>query len=167
VSEFFRPIEVGTLPAGETVREIAATAAERAALAERFALLALDRLEARVRLERLAGSLVRLRATLSADIVQACVVTLEPVVSRIDEDFTLLYGAAQDGAGEIMLSGEEELVEPLVDDTIDIGEAVAQQLSLAIDPFPRAPGVAVSATAEPTAERQSPFAALAKLKQKG
>ena len=167
MSEFARPIDVDRLPPEGTLQEIAASAVERAALARRFDLVSLDRLEAAVRLEPLAGGLLRLSATLSAEIVQACVATLEPVASRIEESFTLLYGQAQDSSGEITLSGEAELVEPLGDRTVDIGEAVAQQLSLAIDPFPRAAGSEAARPEAPAAKADSPFAALAKWKQKG
>ena len=92
--------------------------------------------------------------------------TLEPVRGRIDERFSLLYGAGAD-AGEtaIVLSGATELVEPLPGNVIDIGEAVAQELSLALDPYPRAPGAA-----RPTSRWRealaAPFAALAKLEGK-
>jgi uncharacterized metal-binding protein YceD (DUF177 family) len=165
--EFCRKIEVDRLPpSGDTIHDIAASAAERAELARRLALIALDRLEARVAVARLAGGLVRLTADLSADVVQECVVTLEPVSSRVEDCFTLLYGHAQDEAREVVLSGEAELVEPVSGSTLDIGEAVAQQLSLALDPYPRAPG---AAAAEPEAGPgdASPFAALAKWKEKG
>lgn len=167
MSEFSRPVDIAKLPPGEAIHEIAATAAERAGLARRFLLLALDRLEARVGLLRLAGGLIRLDAKLSADVVQECVVTLEPVPSRIEDSFTLLYGAAADEACEITLSGEAELVEPLAGNTVDIGEAVAQQLSLALDPFPRAPGVEAPASPAADSKAESPFAALAQWKRKG
>jgi uncharacterized metal-binding protein YceD (DUF177 family) len=157
MSEFARPVAVDRLPPGETVYDIAATAEERLGLAKRFALLALDRLEARVTLAPLAGGLIRLAAALSADVQQECVVTLEPVASRIVERFTLVYGAGSEKA-EVVLSGEAELVEPLVGDTIDLGEAVAQQLSLALDPYPRAPGAEAPTRADPAGA--SPFAAL-------
>jgi uncharacterized metal-binding protein YceD (DUF177 family) len=162
-SEFTRPVDVGRLPSGEGVYDLEATSAERAALARRFDLLALDRLEAEVRLERLAGGLLRLSAALRADVVQACVVTLEPVHERIDEPFTLLYraGAAAEETA-VVLSGASELVEPLPGDILDIGEAVAQQLSLALEPYPRAPGAVAAA---PEEGRASPFAALAKWKE--
>jgi uncharacterized metal-binding protein YceD (DUF177 family) len=165
--EFSRKVEVDRLAASsETIQHITAGAAERAALARRFALVALDRLEARVTLVRLAGGLLRLTADLSADVVQECVVTLEPVASRVEDRFMLLYGHAQDEAGEVVLSGEAELVEPISGGTRDLGEAVAQQLSLALDPYPRAPGAA--ATARETGPGDpSPFAALAKWKEKG
>lgn len=167
MSEFSRPVAVDRLPPGESLHEISATAEERAALAQRFSLLSLDRFEAKVRLARLAGGLVRLEAELLADLVQECVVTLVPVATRIEDRFTLLYGEAQDEAAEVTLSGEAELVEPLPDGIIDIGEAVAQQLSLAIDPFPRAPGAEEQPAADGSAKPPSPFAALANWRQKG
>jgi hypothetical protein len=162
-AEFTRPVDIGRLPPGEAVYDLKATPAERDALAERFNLLALDRLEAEVRLERLAGGLLRLSAALRADVVQACVVTLEPVRDLIDEPFTVLYRAGAD-AGEtaVVLSGAAELIEPLPGDTLDIGEAVAQQLSLALDPYPRAPGAIAAA---PDERRVSPFATLARWKE--
>jgi uncharacterized metal-binding protein YceD (DUF177 family) len=163
-SEFSRPVEISRLPEGRTAMTIAATPAECAALARRFSLLALDRLEAALRLEWVGGRLLRLEATLSAELVQACVVTLEPVRSAIEDRFVLLYGSATE-TGSVMLREDEEVLEPIVDGRIDLGEAVAQQLSLAIDPFPRAPGAA--ALADPAEGMASPFAALAKWRKKG
>ena len=163
-SEFCRPVEVSRLPEGGTEMALAATPAECAALARRFSLLALDRLEAVLRLEWVAGRLLRLEATLSAELVQECVVTLEPVQSRIEDRFVLLYGPAAE-TSDVMLREDEEVLEPIVDGRIDLGEAVAQQLSLAIDPFPRAPGAGPPPT--PGESTASPFAALATWRKKG
>ena len=68
-----------------------------------------------------------------------------------------------------MLDGDAEPVEPLDDGMIDIGEAVAQQLSLALDPFPRAPGAVLDEETDLSdgSPRESPFAALAKLHKPG
>jgi uncharacterized metal-binding protein YceD (DUF177 family) len=165
-AEFTRLIDTARLPEGGAIEDLAATPAERAALARRFGLLALDRLEARVTLARLPGGFVRLSATLSAEVVQECVVTLAPVASRVEDSFSLLYGAAvAPEEDEVVVSGESELVEPLGDGVIDIGEAVAQQLSLALDPYPRAPGAAAEAPGD--AIPASPFAALARWREKG
>jgi uncharacterized metal-binding protein YceD (DUF177 family) len=163
-SEFSRPIETSRLPERGMDMAIAATPAECAALARRFSLLALDRLEATLRLEWVAGGLLRLEATLSAEVVQECVVTLEPVRGKIEDRFVLLYGPAAE-AGELMLREDEEVLEPITDGRVDLGEAVAQQLSLAIDPFPRAPGAAASAA--PSEGIASPFAGLAQWSKKG
>jgi uncharacterized metal-binding protein YceD (DUF177 family) len=161
--EFSRPVEIDRLPPGMMDYDIAALASERQALAARFSLLALDRLEARVRLERLAGGLWRLSATLSADVVQECVVTLEPVASTVIAPFTLLFGEAPDPGH--MASAEAEPVEAIVGRVVDVGEAVAQQLSLTLDPYPRSPGVGAKSLPEPPA-LGSAFDALAKWKKK-
>jgi uncharacterized metal-binding protein YceD (DUF177 family) len=162
--EFSRPVEIGRLPEGRTGMTIAATPAECTMLARRFSLLAVDRLEAALCLEWVAGRLLRLEATLSAEVVQECVVTLEPVRSQVEDRFVLLYGPAAE-TNNVMLREDEEVLEPIVDGRIDLGEAVAQQLSLAIDPFPRAPGAAGPvALGEGIA---SPFAALATWRKKG
>jgi uncharacterized metal-binding protein YceD (DUF177 family) len=155
VPEFSRPIEAMRLGTEPATYKITATAKERAALAERFDLLALERLEAEVRLARLAGGLIHLTARFAAEPVQRCVVTLDPVPSRIEDRFTLLYGDEPATS-----TADDDLIEPLDAGRIDIGEAVAQQLSLTLDPFPRSPAAAAVADAEP--ERHSPFADLAK-----
>ena len=164
--EFSRPIDIDRLPADEAVFDIAAAPAEREALARRFGLLRLDRLEAQVRLKRLAGGLLRLSATLSAAVVQSCVVTLEPVPGEVEDRFTLIYGPTGNTPGEVTLGGEEELVEPLPSGSLDVGEAAAQQLSLALDPYPRAPGAAMAEPSAQDGEKLSPFAALAKWQKK-
>ena len=62
---------------------------------------------------------------------------------------------------EVVLDAEAEDVEPLVAGAIDIGEAVAQQLSLALDPFPRAPEALALSAEPPQGEAvDSPFAVL-------
>lgn len=165
--EFARPVELSRLSHGEQHFEISANAAERVALAVRFGLIGLDRLAAVVRLGRIAGGLVRLEAELDADVTQTCVVTLEPMKNHVTEGFTVLYGEGGE-AREVTLDGEAETIEPIASGMIDIGEAVAQQLSLALDPFPHKPGVGmvnVSAGSDaPVAD--SPFKVLARLRNK-
>lgn len=164
--EFSRLIDVLRLTPERQRHEIAASAEERAALAQRFGLLSLDRLEAKVRVTPLAGGFYRLQASFVAGLVQACVVTLEPVPATIDEDFSLLYGPV-DGETEVVLDAETETVEPLDGGMIDIGEAVAQQLSLALDPFPRTTEAMPESTvtAAGGSGLDTPFAALAKLRK--
>lgn len=166
IPEFSRRIDGLRLAAGGETYDIVAKPEERVGLARRFDLLSLDRLEAKVKVSPMAGGYYRLAASFEADLVQACTVTLEPVPARIAESFTLTYGPVEE-AGEIFLDGETEPVEPLADGVIDIGEAVAQQLSLALDPFPRAPGIAmeIESIVSDETPRESPFAALARLKK--
>ena len=140
--EFSRRVELARLGALESTYPISAEAQERGALARRFELLSLDRLEAEIHLKRVGGGLVRLTGRLSADVAQACVVSLEPVASALEQDFTVLYGATELDK-TVMVDLESDAAEPFDGDAIDIGEAVAQQLALALDPYPRAPGVSL------------------------
>jgi uncharacterized metal-binding protein YceD (DUF177 family) len=156
--EFSRLVPLARLGAEPFRQEIAATDAERAALARRFDLPVVDRLSAEVELVRLGKDMFRLRATFSAEFVQSCVVTLDPVAGVVSEEFTLLYGPpeAEAEAGETV---EDEIAfEPLVGSAIDVGEAVAQQFSLALPPFPRSPDAILDAEA-PAADEPGPLAA--------
>jgi uncharacterized metal-binding protein YceD (DUF177 family) len=175
--EFSRLVPVDRLGEAEITEEISAEPGERAALARRFGLLSLDRLSATLRLERAgARNLVRIAGRLAAEVTQACVVTLEPVSARLEKDFTLLYdldAAAQgeaEGAREVIVEPEaEEPPEPVGQHGIDLGEAVAQQLAIALDPYPRAPGAALPeeprAGAGGARAAEGPFAALESLKR--
>lgn len=166
--EFSRIVDQAALAALPVHRTIQATEAERQALARRFGLVELPALGADVTLSASPGGQVRLDGVLKARVVQSCVVTLEPVPAEIDESFTLFYAEAAAPTGHsIDLPIEDEAwPEPIVDGAIDIGEAVAQQLAVSLDPYPRAPGAALDqrydADAEPAPARANPFAELAR-----
>jgi uncharacterized metal-binding protein YceD (DUF177 family) len=106
--------------------------------------------------------------TFTADVVQTCVVTLEPVPEHLEGAFARRYlpGLHEDERGEIELSlDEEEPPEPLSGDAIDLAPALAEELILALNPYPRAPGAAVPEQAR-DAGGASPFAVLERLKPK-
>jgi uncharacterized metal-binding protein YceD (DUF177 family) len=170
--EFSRPVEAMRLGGEERLYDIVATADERLALARRFGILSVETLSATVRLRRLGGvNLFRLSGSLVADVLQACVVTLVPVPQHIEEEFVMTFTTDDAGDGDevvIELNAEDppDLIENGV---IDMGEAVAEHLALALDPFPRAPGaefVAEEAPEEPPEPRKNPFEALAEWKKK-
>ena len=165
--EFSRPIEVARIGTSETVHEIDATPVERAALAQRFGVLAVDRLDARVRVRRAeGGTLLYLAGHLTADVTQACVVTLEPVCNHVEQDFAVIYGQVPDEVDVSVEVDDDSAREPWPEGPLDIGEAVAQELSLALDPYPHATGAVLEAgspDSEPV-EPANPFSALAKLR---
>jgi uncharacterized metal-binding protein YceD (DUF177 family) len=161
--EFSRLVPLARV-GSEFRQEIEATVEERERLARRFALVSLDRLMATVALHRESGKLVRLDADFAAEFAQECVLTLEPVPGNITQSFTLLYGPAEDEAGEIELDADAPAFEPLTGDAIDIGEAVAQELSLALPEFPRDPDAVLDPAASAEAP-DCPFAVLAKLRR--
>ena len=88
---------------------------------------------------------------------QACVVTLEPVASHIDEEVEALF-LPQDsklgrlgfeGGGEIMLDADgPDSPETFSGDTIDVGALAEQFFALAIDPYPRKPDAALDTAPE-------------------
>lgn len=159
--EFSRPVLLARLGKEPLRREIAASETERAALASRFDLVALDRLCAVVELVRREGDLILLRAVFDAEFTQECVVTLDPVGGTVSEEFALLYGPPEAEEAAAGLVGDAVAFEPLSGDTIDIGEAVAQEFSLVLPPFPRSPGADVAAEAPP--DDAGPLAALSRL----
>jgi len=181
--EFSRLVGRDKLAEAGSLHEIEADAEERQALARRFGLVALDRLSARVAVAPAAGgTLLRLTGQLEADLVQACVVTLEPLRSHIVEAFEQLYSLAEMPAatgqeiGDLeveVVPEDEDPPEPVGPEGIDIGELVAQQLAVAIDPYPRAEGASLEALNEAQgttgsngeAAAEGPFSALATLKR--
>lgn len=153
--EFSHIIAVGDLPAAGRPFRCAATGAERSALAQRFALSAVRHLSvAGILMPVAGGRRVRLTARLRADVTQTCVVTLDPVDSVIEVPVERLYagdvldewGGAADADIEIVLSHDREPApEPLPAHGIDIGEVAAEEMGLALDPFPRRAGAVFDA----------------------
>lgn len=164
--EFSRPVAVAEMEPGDEISRLLETdEAERAALAARMGLIALDSLAAEVTVRRLSGGpLYRVKGRLLADVVQSCVVTLEPVPGHVEEDFDELYAAE----GYEPPEDDEDAEQPEFFDghTIDLGELAAQILLLSLDLYPRAPGAALalkSAEAEDVSDRRRPFEGLAEM----
>lgn len=161
--EFSRPVGVNTLPRGGRTIAIEADEAERAALAHRFDLLALDELKVRFTLAPGRGDTVLVTGALTAAVVQRCVVTLDPVPSMVEDEIEAVFAAAagRDEA-EIEVDPLAAEVEPLADGRIDLGELAAQHLLLALDPYPRSPDAPEPAAEPPEgeAETRRPFAVL-------
>lgn len=127
-------------PSGGIEIAFEASEAECQALAARFDLVALGRLSGRARLERIrGGGTIRLTGRLEADVVQSCIVSLEDVPARIAEDFGCRFTRALESDD---MSWEDD-VELLAGAEIDLGEVFAQQLGVALDPYPRAEGAGV------------------------
>lgn len=173
--EFSRLVAVDSLGEAPVVKQIAANEEERAALARRLGLLALDSLSADLSVERLPGkAVIRVSGRFVAEVTQACAVSLEPVPARLSEEFSQLYALASETPQQ-----REQIVDAEAEDPpeavgargLDLGEAVVQQVALALDPYPRAPGARPPAGSEETLEEarapDGPFAALKTLKGGG
>jgi uncharacterized metal-binding protein YceD (DUF177 family) len=168
--EFSRPVKADQVKrlTGET--HIEADAAERAALAQRFGLSALDRLEADYALTEESGAIMA-RGRVRAALAQPCVATGVPVPETIDTDFVLRFvveGEAAPEGEELELDAEDCDTIGYDGQVVDMGEAVAETVALAMTPYPRSPDAdAYLKEAGVLSEEQaSPFAALLGLKDK-
>jgi uncharacterized metal-binding protein YceD (DUF177 family) len=90
---------------------------------------------------------VVLEGRLEAVVTQACVVSLAPVPATLAVDFRRLFvaAAALPAAREVVVDPLADEPEPLPGRAIDLGEIVAEELALALDPYPRAAGCAAAA----------------------
>ncbi len=163
--EFSRPERIETI--GERARDVRidATAEERRKLAGRFRLIAIDRLEATLSVARGADHYV-VTGRVIGDVVQACTATGDPVRAAIDEPVELRFVEAL-GAGEELELDEHALdTIPFDGGAIDLGEAAAQTLALALDPFPRSERAdeILQEAGVRGEEEAGPFSALTELK---
>jgi uncharacterized metal-binding protein YceD (DUF177 family) len=139
-SELSRLIRVRPLPGGSVVIE--ASTAERAALAARFGLGAVEALHAEIALEERPRA-IRATGRLTARIMQPCAISGEDFPVMIDEPIDLRFveqnqrSAAEDA--EIELEAEDCDEIEFAGEMFDLGEAVAQTLGLAIDPYAEGP----------------------------
>lgn len=168
--EFSRPIRVDQLARYVQSTTIIADDAEREALVKRFNLASLDRLEADYALSEDNGTIFA-RGRVRAALAQPCVATGVAVPESIDSDFLLRFVKESDEMPE----GEEMELDAEDCDTIgfdglviDMGEAVAETVALAMTPYPRAPDADahLREAGVMSEEQASPFAALLALKDK-
>lgn len=173
--EFSRVFQVRKLPKEAHAVTLVATPEECAALAARLGILSCEAVAAELTLEVSdGGRRVDARGRLTAQVSQACVVTLEPVPEAIDEPIALLFldeSLIETGADEMVFSDDdlddgEPIPDPIVRGAFDVGAAVSECLALALDPYPRRPDAVFAAPeAEPEEEpKRNPFASLAVLR---
>ena len=147
--------------------DLSAESDECAALAERFGLQSIEEFSSVLMVRFLRREkAIRLRGKLTAKVVQSCVVSMAPVENAIEEEFEVLFRDEK----QIDRDEIDDIVqfEPYIDDQIDIGEIVSEELALALDPYPRSSELADKVLGpylpEPEDPAMKPFAALAALK---
>jgi len=149
-------------PRGQEVH-VEATAEECAALARDFGLPGIQALSGDYHLQASAKG-IHVTGAVKASITQICVTTLESFDSMIEEevevDFAEPSGMPAEPPTDIH---EYEPPDEIVNGQIDLGALTAEFLVLGLDPYPRKPGVDFNYR-DPADEKDSPFAALNKLK---
>jgi hypothetical protein len=161
--ELHRPFAVERVGSAGREQVVEATALECTALAERLKIPAVLSLCCRFRLSMAPGGVVLAEGVLEARLVRDCVLSLEPFETVQAERFRLRFVPA----AMLAESDEDAVLDPEADDevpyqgaVIDLGEAAAEQLALAMDPYPRRPGATLPDEASEAA--LSPFATLAR-----
>jgi uncharacterized metal-binding protein YceD (DUF177 family) len=140
-------------------------------LAERFGLPALHHLEAELQVSRWRGEGLKIKGRFTADVEQTCVVSLDVFRSTLTDDFENYFLPAGSSAGADRLAIAEGDAEPFENGIIDMGEAVAEAVALALDPYPKRPGINFTDVieeepSEPEKPAEAnPFAGLARLKK--
>lgn len=127
-----------------------------------------------VALRKLAMNRFRYDARLSCDLTQPSVVTLEPLRMHIEESFSrelhVAHRLRREIAGDeelTLAAGDDEAPEEIGSTRYDLAGPLLEELSLALDPYPRAPGEAFRPPELPDDKPESPFAVLKKLKGDG
>jgi hypothetical protein len=167
---FSHPYNLNRLgQAGDEVR-FRATGDERAALAAFAGVSRVDLFDARVILKKLSPDRFRLDFALAADLIQACVVSLAEVPAHIGREFSreLHFNPGlhrtEDAPEAEDIPLEDDLPEEIGSLHYDLAAPPIEEFLLAIDPYPRAPGVAFEPPADGTKAPESPFAVLKGLK---
>ncbi len=172
--EFSRVLAVDGLTPDKVRKEsVEATEKECAALAKRFDLRELSNLKADLRIRRVeGGDVVRLEGKLSADVVQTCVVSLQDVHAHIEGEFDTFLAEEPKHTkkfgdeAEFGIDDDDSAPELITNGQLDLGEMVAQYLSVELDPYPRAPGVSLAAQLSETGleVKNNPFSVLKTMK---
>ena len=160
--EFSFPIEIAHANSDGRTYHLEPTDPQRAAIAKRLGVLASSSMSGEVTVTRVRGGLA-LTGHCTAMLRRECVASLEELDEKIDETFEIIF---QRNAPEPEESELTEAPEPLEGEEIDIGEIFVQQISLAMDPFPRKKDAESLADQFGSDDDPNPFAELFKQQEK-
>jgi len=162
VPEFSRPLPLDRVGPVTFETTVTATAAECAALALRLGVPDLRSLDCRFRLRRGDVGRIAAEGELHARLVRECVVSLEPFDTEQTEVFRIVF--VPDGTEIDDGDPESDDEIPYAGSAIDLGETAAEQLALALDPYPQKPGAALPAEVQEPLD--SPFSALGRARDR-
>lgn len=166
------PVTVAQIPETGLHRDIEASPAERAAMAEVAGLREILSASASLDLMPKGGGRFRVAGHVRARVGQTCVVTLDPIENDIDEAIDLIFAPPEqipDLADLVEEAAESDVEipdppEPIVNGVIDLGRLATDALFLGIDPYPRRSDAVFEPPAEAADPEAHPFAALKALK---
>lgn len=162
MTELPRPLPLDRIGPAAIEQVVEARPAELEPLARRLLIPAVHRLRCRFRLRRAGGALIEADGQLEAEVVQVCVASLDEFAHAVREAFTVQFVPAGTESEDDDPDSPDQI--PYSGKSIDLGEAAAEQLALALDPYPRKPGaLGPTCAAEPAS---APFAGLAAPRRK-
>lgn len=170
---FSYEVKVGHISANPVTVQLSADQRELAGLAALWKVASVEELSAEMQIARWKKDGVRVRGHVTARLTQNCVVTLEPVESVVSEDFEQIF-VPEGSKLARMVTGETaemvldpdgpDLPETFEGDTIDAGVTVSEMVALAIDPYPRKPGIEfadhIESNPSSKDDKPNPFAVL-------
>ena len=162
MSDLSRIVALDRIGAAGLDYVVEATPSECDAVATRLRIVAVERVSCAWHLRRVMGSVIEAEGVLEGRVVQDCVVSLEPFPQDVTDRFSVQFVPLGSEAPDDDFEAPDQIV--YQGSAIDLGEATAEQLALALDPYPRKPGL--EAPAEETDEAPHPFAGLAALRDK-
>lgn len=162
--EFSVEVDLSTIGRNGKQFRLSANEQERQDIARRFGVIAVHKLEGDVKLT-VSPARIQAVGAVRASLIRECVASLEDVAETIDEEFEIEFlrrplEAAGNSNDPEENGGDLDQPEMHEADVFDVGELLVQQLSLAMDPFPRKDGAPSLADQFGRADRDSPFAAL-------
>ena len=138
IPEFPRLIRLDRIGTQGLDLTVDASPAECAALAVRMKLPAVHAVSCTFHLVRETRDVVAAHGTLCARVTQTCVVSLEDFETVVGESFQVRFVPSGVETDDIDPETIDEI--GFEGNQIDLGEAAAEQLALALDPYPRMPG---------------------------
>ena len=166
-NEFSHVVKISEVGNHSRNLRLSADEAARHALMARFDLAALYNLEAEISLKHEADAVIA-TGRFTASLAQFCIATHDPVPAKLDEAIHIQFIVEPTSNGEVELELAPEDCDTMFHDgqTIDLGEAVAQSMGLALNPYPRSPEAEkiLKAAGVKSEEDVAPAGALAGLK---
>jgi len=170
------PVIVAQIPDTGLHRKLEASAAERQAMAELAGIREVLSAQANLEIVPKSGGRYEVTGLVRARIGQTCVVTLDPIENEIEEEVDLMFAPEAEARrlADLIEEGQDdaepaEVVDPpeaIMNGTIDLGRIATDALFLAIDPYPRKPGVVFEAEVTAPDPEDHPFAVLKALQDK-
>jgi uncharacterized metal-binding protein YceD (DUF177 family) len=154
---------------GRAPRKVTASPEECEALKQRLGLQGLANFSAEMTIDWIGADEIYVRGRVVADVVQTCVVTLDPVPAHVEDAFEAQFTTRleEEPVDRIVGPDDEDPPEALTEGELDMGELATQQLALALEPWPRLPDAEIPDAFAADPSRDGPFAVLAALRDKG